>query len=110
MAVLMLTSSPEMYLTIRNDLNHYAVNHIKKNYRDELESELLLQQITRKWEEVADNDENIVTGRAREVYLELLAKQREWLVERNKSMDVDEEVIRRHLLLLDLEQEKLKLL
>lgn len=100
----------EMYLTIRNDLNHYAVSYIRENYRNELGSEILLQQITRKWEESADNDDDIFTDKAREVYSELLSRQREWLIERNKRMDVDEEVIRRHLLLLDLEHEKLRLL
>lgn len=104
------TPEEEMYLAIRNDMSLYSIRYIKEHYSGELESELLLQQITRKWEECTESDENVVTEKAREVYHDLLSKQREWLVARNHKMDVDEEVIRRHLLLLDLEQEKLGLL
>jgi Na+/H+ antiporter len=103
-------SEKEMHLTIRKDLNLYILEHLKKNYKKEMENESLLKQVAQKWEEGKSSDKEIVSAKARKIYLELLAKQREWLIERNKKMDIDDEVIRHHLLLLDIEQEKLGLL
>jgi CPA1 family monovalent cation:H+ antiporter len=43
------------------------------------------------------------------VYLDILNRQRQWLLLKNKSeMAIDEDIIRRHLYYLDLEEEKLR--
>jgi len=44
----------------------------------------------------------------RRIYLELLEYQRKFLIERNKDPDLDEEIIRNQLYLIDLDEEKIK--
>jgi predicted ArsR family transcriptional regulator len=43
------------------------------------------------------------------VFLELLEHQRQYLVELNKDLKIDEELIREHLYQIDLEEERLKM-
>lgn len=104
-------SEEEMYLQIRLDSNNHAMQYLKENYSDELDAELFLQHIARKMEEAGNADnETFITDTAKDIYMEVLAQQREWLINRNKAMDIDEDIVRRHLMLLDLEQEKVQLL
>jgi monovalent cation/hydrogen antiporter len=95
---------------LKKELNHYMLDYLRKNYKTDIENELLLQQVAQKWEQTDTTDIEIVTQNGRNIYIELLSKQRQWLIERNKKMDIDEEVIRQYLLMLDIEQEKLGLL
>ena len=46
----------------------------------------------------------------KEIYVELLEIQRQYLSERNKDPQIDEELIRIHLYQIDLEEERLKLI
>ena len=46
----------------------------------------------------------------REIYLQLLKKQRKYLNKLNGSLENDEEIIRKYQTILDLEQEKLAVL
>ncbi len=106
-----LTPEEEMYHLIGKERYRYALEYIKNTYPSQLNSEAVLKQLALKWEENLDSqDDSLITEEARSVYLDLLDKQREWLIERNKAKDVDEEIIRKHLLLLDIEQEKIMLL
>jgi len=41
------------------------------------------------------------------IYLKMLEKQRQFLLELNKSLETDEAIVRKYQSLLDLEQEKL---
>jgi hypothetical protein len=44
----------------------------------------------------------------RRIYLELLEHQRNFLIDRNKDPDLNEEIIRTQLYLIDLEEEKIR--
>lgn len=100
----------EIYNQIKRELADHALNHLKSTYSNELERQPILQQIARKWEDIHVNtDENILmSDETKIVYLNLLEHQRKWLLDKNHEEILDEEIIRRHLLYLDLEEEKLQ--
>lgn len=102
----------EVYNNIRKQLAQYALKNLKANYGKELQDQPVLQQIAGKWESACfSNDETVVfTESNKTIYLEMLELQRKWLVDKNRDVAIDEEIIRRHLLYLDLEEEKLGLL
>ena len=54
------------------------------------------------------DDDDIMNAEHRRIYLELLEHQRNFLIDKNKDPGLDEEIIRRQLYLIDLEEEKIK--
>lgn len=102
----------EMYNKIRHHLSRKALEHLKANYNHHLENEPVLQYLAKKWEDSSTSSINDVamSDEAKKVYIDILNQQREWLVKKNKEQNVDEEIIRRHLMFLDIEQEKVKYL
>jgi monovalent cation/hydrogen antiporter len=102
----------DMYNKIRRELSAQALGYIKDNCSVKLKNEPTLKQLANKWEEIEESETNapVMSVQAKSVYRHILNKQREWLLEKNKEQNVDEEIIRRHLLYLDLEEEKLELL
>ncbi len=105
------TPDDEMYHTIGNELHAYILQHMREKYQDKIAEEQWLQHLQQKWESKQTNpDTQYLSDGARDVYIALLCKQREWLVERNKKEDVYEEVVRKYLRLLDIEQERIELL
>ncbi|WP_337965251.1 Na+/H+ antiporter [uncultured Flavobacterium sp.] len=100
----------EIYNQIKRELADHALNHLKNTYSNELERQPILQQIARKWEDIHVNtDDNILmSDETKIIYLNLLEHQRNWLLDKNHEEILDEEIIRRHLLYLDLEEEKLQ--
>ncbi|MES2485910.1 MAG: Na+/H+ antiporter, partial [Bacteroidota bacterium] len=102
----------EMYNKVRRHLSTQALAYIKENYSAQLESQLVLQQIAAKWEgsQLSEANEAVMDNEAKEVYRDVLNKQREWLIAKNKGYNIDEEIVRKHLLYLDIEEEKLTLL
>ncbi|MCD0471941.1 Na+/H+ antiporter [Flavobacterium sp. JAS] len=100
----------EIYNQIKRELTDHALNHLRTTYGNELERQPVLQQIACKWEDINLNTSNsiLMSDEAKVVYLNLLEHQRNWLLDRNKEEILDEEIIRKHLLYLDLEEEKLQ--
>lgn len=100
----------EVYNVIRKQLAEHAVLHLKTNYVEQLNTQPVLQQMARKWEHnstLADNE--LMVEECKVVYLDILNQQRKWLMNKNKEeKNLNEEIIRKHLLLLDLEEEKLR--
>ena len=78
----------------------------------QLQKKQVLQFFASKWENSgAESDDNsLMDEETKTIYLALLNVQRDLLLKKNKSLVVDEEIVRRHLLYLDLEEEKLGLL
>ncbi|HEY0299076.1 MAG TPA: Na+/H+ antiporter [Arachidicoccus sp.] len=95
---------------IKNLLAKESLDYLKNNFPEESATYPQLQQMTEHFE--CQNAEQSVdeemSATCKNVYLKLMNKQREWLHEWNKDITTDEDLIRKHLLLLDLEEEKLK--
>ena len=56
------------------------------------------------------NDGNPMNDKLKMIYLKMLESQRQYLVEQNKDIHIDEEIIRLQLYQIDLEEEKLKMM
>ena len=102
----------EVYNKLRRKLSHYGLEQLQANYGDQLKTEPLLQQIARKWEDMdkLGADTIVMTGESKDVYRAILNLQRDWLTDKNRHPNIDEDIIRRHLLYLDLEEERIELL
>ncbi|CAL1518856.1 Na+/H+ antiporter [Chitinophaga sp. MM2321] len=105
-------SEEEVYHTIRIQLAENALIHLKTHYSEQLSNQPVLQQMARKWEQnmaIADNE--LMAEECKLVYLDILNQQRQWLIQKNNDeKTLDEEIIRKHLRYLDMEEEKLSFL
>ncbi|PWB24173.1 Na+/H+ antiporter [Flavobacterium sp. HTF] len=100
----------ETELLIRQQLAEKALEHLHSNYSELLEKQPSLQQLARKWE---DNkkmaNDATMAEECKVVYLEILSEQRIWLLNKNKEEEtLNEEIIRKQLQYLDLEEERLR--
>ncbi|MCW3466101.1 Na+/H+ antiporter [Chitinophaga nivalis] len=105
-------SEEEADLQIRQQLSAHALGYLRTQYATQLNEHAFLQQLARKWE---DNSalqlDNGITTAGKAVYIDLLAQQRQWLLLKNsREKTFDEEIIRKHLVYIDLEEEKLRFL
>jgi CPA1 family monovalent cation:H+ antiporter len=97
---------------IRRELARQALSHLHANHADKLEKHSSLQRLADRWNDKADeNNDPGLHEESKTVYLELLELQRRWLLEKNKTDDTfDEDLIRKYLYQIDIEEEKLKYL
>jgi monovalent cation/hydrogen antiporter len=94
---------------IRRELYTHSVKVLKDQYAEFLVRKPLLTDLLNQWEhKMQITDDEIMDTEHRRIYLELLEHQRNFLIERNKDPDLDEEIIRGQLYLIDLEEEKIK--
>lgn len=95
---------------IRREMAQYALTHLNKNYSDMLHEHPILQQLAEKWEcKINDEAELKLSEKSKAIYSELLNLQRKWLLQKNKQeLLLNEDIIRRHLHIIDIEEEKLK--
>lgn len=97
---------------IRQQLAQHATQYLRKNYSDQLVSQPFLQQMARKWEDKdLLKDGTVIDEKGKLIYLDILNQQRKWLLEKNKQeVTLNEDIIRKQLNYLDLEEEKLSFL
>lgn len=102
----------EVYHTLRKQLADHAVLHLQTTYNEQLASDPVLQQMERKWQDTSRLAEDVTMAEAcKVIYLDILGKQRQWLLAKNnEEATLNEDIVRRHLVNLDLEEEKLRYL
>ncbi|GAB3882334.1 Na+/H+ antiporter [Spirosoma agri] len=84
-----------------------SLTHLKTEYAAQVNEHPALQQLVRKWEDSNQLlDDELQTSDHKAIYLQLLDQQRQWLRQWNKDPVTNEEVVRKHLLRLDLEEER----
>jgi Na+/H+ antiporter len=100
----------EAYNQLRKELAEYALDYIKTHYNDHVENNTSLQQLIIKWEQHTNEIDNESIGKdLKDIYLDLLNKQRAWLINKNhEDKTLDESLIRRQMHYLDIEEEKLR--
>jgi CPA1 family monovalent cation:H+ antiporter len=100
----------EVEQLLRKQLAQHALQCLKTQYSEQLSHQPFLQQLARKWEmkdALIDDADMAKEGKA--VYLDILDQQRQWLLSKNcQEGRLDEEIIRKYLKYLDLEEEKLQ--
>ena len=102
-------SDEEIDSQIRKQLADHALQHLNTNYGEELENHPFLRRLVHKLEDQEQsNEEMALVDEARTIYLDIIDKQRQWLIHKNNEDEtINEEIIRRHLKILDLEEERL---
>jgi NhaP-type Na+/H+ or K+/H+ antiporter len=102
----------EVYHSLRKQLADHAILHLQTNYNEQLKNDVVLQQMERKWQDNSRLAEDVVMAEScKIIYLDILSQQRQWLLNKNtEDATLNEDIIRKHLLNLDLEEEKLKFL
>ncbi|MEO7976044.1 Na+/H+ antiporter [Flavobacterium sp.] len=100
----------EIYHNIQQELAQYAIHYLKTNYNGEIENNPSLQHLIQKWEQHTNiNEDESIGNDLKPIYLDLLHKQREWLINKNRQdQTLDESIIRRQMHYLDIEEEKLR--
>lgn len=102
----------KIYHVIKKELTAHGLSHLQANYSQQLQYHPVLQQIAKKWEHHDTQiDEIEMVEDSKIIYLDILAHQRQWLLKKNaEDPDLDEDIIRKHLRFLDMEEEKLEFL
>ena len=102
-------SEKEIDYEIRNELAKIGVKRIRDTHFEKLEKFPALQDQLQTWENRVNSSEVILNfPEYREIYLDIINQQREWLISKNREeILLDEEIVRKHLKMLDLQEEKL---
>ena len=70
-----------------------------------------VQKMLQHWEaKMNDGNNGLMNDGLKVIYLKMLESQRQYLVEQNKDIHIDEEIIRLQLYQIDLEEEKMKMM
>ncbi|GAA4470189.1 Na+/H+ antiporter [Nemorincola caseinilytica] len=90
----------------------HALQHLNSKYGDLVRTHQTIQQMALKLEGARLlTDDTRVTEEFKHIYRDVLEQQRQWLIARNtEDKTIDEDLIRKHLSRIDLEEEKLRYL
>ncbi len=96
-------------LRVKKQLLTHSIRIINEKYSQQLAAKPLLAETLKHWQEkLKIPDGKLMDGEHKRIYLEILEQQRTHLIEINKDLDLDEAVVRRHLYLIDLEEERIR--
>jgi CPA1 family monovalent cation:H+ antiporter len=106
-----IKSEKEIDYEIRNELAKVAIDKIRQDYSHKIESFPALKDQLQIWESRRKSSEIILNYQEYQlIYADILETQRRWLINKNKEeLLLDEEIIKKHLHLLDLQEEKLSI-
>lgn len=104
-------SEKEIDYEIQNELAQVAIDKIRNDYSHKIESFPALKDQLQFYENRLSSSEIIINyNEYRNIYLDILETQRLWLIAKNREeLLLDEEIIRKHLRLLDLQEEKMNM-
>ena len=104
-------SEKQIDYEIRNELAKIAVRVIRTEYPHKIERFPALQDQLQMWENRVNSSEIIFNmSEYRRIQIKILEVQRQWLIEKNEEeLLLDEEIVRKHLRLLDLQEERIVL-
>ncbi|PSK87436.1 Na+/H+ antiporter [Taibaiella chishuiensis] len=95
---------------LRKGLKEHSLQFLRARYENDNEHHAGLQLLLQHWEEKmkASND-SWMTGDTKAIFIELLESQRQYVVEYNKDPAVNEDIVRKQLFQIDLEEERLRM-
>jgi len=97
---------------LRKKLAYYGLQFLNDDNKEVIEGNRGLQQLRARFEnDQLPVEENVAQLHEdyRRVYLRLLERQRTVLHELNKKNEIEDEIVRKYLTMLDLEEEKLRM-
>jgi CPA1 family monovalent cation:H+ antiporter len=104
-------SGEEARMKLLKGLKQHTYAHLKNKHENGTKDDAGLQKLMQHWEaKINAADDNWMNGQTKDHYLQMLESQRQFLVEQNKDLGVDEELIRLQLYQIDLEEERLRML
>lgn len=96
---------------LKAGLHEHSYRFLKDKYEHECNGHGGVQKMLKQWEEKMNDGKNgLMNDKMKFVYLQMLESQRQYLVEQNKDIHIDEEIIRTQLYQIDLEEEKLNMM
>jgi CPA1 family monovalent cation:H+ antiporter len=100
----------ETEILIRGELARTSLAYLTRHHKTELAHSPTLKTLAGKWQAHIHGDEEAgIPEGTKTIYLRILEEQRQLLLEKNrKEQRIDEEIIRKFLHLVDLEEEKLR--
>lgn len=105
--------SPEdQDIAVRKHLADQSLAFLDQHHSETMKDNHALLQLRARLEteqSLPNADAEVLQGDFRRVYLQLLEEQRKWLMELNKHPEADEDILRRHQNVLDLEEEKIRM-
>jgi len=105
-------SEKEIDYELGHELARIAIEKLKSDYAQNIEKFPALKEQLQMWENRMNSSEIILNYHEyRTIYSDILETQRQWLINKNREeLLLDEAIIRRHIRLLDLQEEKLNLI
>ncbi|WP_306429382.1 hypothetical protein [Sphingobacterium sp. E70] len=106
-----MRTEKEIDYEIQNKLAQVAVEKIRKDYADKVDSFPTLKDQLQKYENQLTSSEIIINyAEYRKIYIDIIETQRMWLINKNREeLLLDEEIIRKHLRILDLQEERMNM-
>jgi monovalent cation/hydrogen antiporter len=99
----------EAEILIKSELAESTLQHITTKHGERLSIDHRLQQLAARWEIINKSPGKEGAFENKEIHYDILELQRRWLLNKNKADNtIDEEVIRKFLYQIDLEEEKIK--
>lgn len=96
---------------LRRGMLEHSIQYLNEKHKDHISNDAFLASIMVHWQNKLEaTEEQLMNSHTKKVYLELLDAQRDYLIERNKELDINEDVIRKQIYLIDLEEERVKAL
>lgn len=96
---------------MKQGLHQHVYQFLKNKHDNGLQDHAGMKMLMKHWEEKAKaSDDDWMDAQTKVIFIEMLESQREYLTELNKDVAIDEEIIRSQLYLIDLEEERLKML
>lgn len=97
---------------IHRELSQVALKHLQANYTEHLDKHHSLRYLAGKWQAKSNREgDQLMSEESKTIYLDILEQQRQWLLMHNTTEECfDEDLIRKHLHQIDIEEEKLRYL
>ncbi|MBS1744843.1 MAG: Na+/H+ antiporter [Bacteroidetes bacterium] len=94
---------------IKKELAKHTLAYISETYPEVLKHNPYLQQLSDKWKDKTDDKtETAIPEKIKPIFLDVLNHQRQWLMEKNNAdVHLDENIIRRYLYQIDMEETRL---
>ena len=103
-------SEEEFEKQLRKEIWAFSIQEVQNKHHAHISKSMFLAGTLAKWQHKLDAaEEDLLNPESKAIYLELLDAQRQFLIEKNQDPDVDEEIIRKEITLIDFEEERIKL-
>ncbi|RAJ76484.1 CPA1 family monovalent cation:H+ antiporter [Chitinophaga dinghuensis] len=96
---------------LREELANVSLDYLQENHASDLEHSFHLKKLASQWRnQLQSDEESAVPDYVKFAYRNILEEQRQLLIKKNKNEErIDEEIIRKFLHRIDLDEEKLNL-